>query len=312
MRVRTRSTLSRSSLAALALILAVVLLGSACSVRKVAVNSLGDALARGGAAWSSDDDPDLIRDAMPFALKTTESLLAASPKHKGLLLLAASSFTQYTYAFVQCEADYVEPTDLRAATEMRARASRLYRRAQGYGLRGLEVDHPGFVAALGKDRAAALASVTGREVPLLYWTAMAWAAQIALAKDSAELTADLPLVAAMMDRAKALDPAFGEGAIFDFYISYEGRSSSAGGSAERARAAFDEAMQRAGGRRVSPLVGLAESVAVPAQDRAEFTRLLKQAVAVDADSTGEERLVNLVAQKRARWLLSRVDDLFIE
>ena len=35
----------------------------ACSVRKVAVNSLGDALAKGGATWSSDDDPELVRDA---------------------------------------------------------------------------------------------------------------------------------------------------------------------------------------------------------------------------------------------------------
>ena len=116
----------------------------------------------------------------------------------------------------------------------------------------------------------------------------------------------------MMDRAKALDPGFGRGAIFDFYISYEGRSASAGGSPERSRAAFDEAVHRAVGSRVAPFVTLAEAVAVPAQDRATFTRLLEQALAVDADSTGENRLANLIAQKRARWLLSRVDDLFIE
>jgi len=39
---------------------------------------------------------------------------------------------------------------------------------------------------------------------------------------------------------------------------------------------------------------------------------LQQALAVDADGRPEMRLANLVAQRRARWLLARVDDLFLE
>jgi len=283
-----------------------------CSLRHMAVNSLGDALAEGGATWSSDDDPELIRDAMPFALKTTESLLAESPDHTGLLLSAASGFTQYAYAFVQCEADYVEDSDLAAAIAMRARARRLYRRARGYGMRGLEVGHPGLGDALEADPAAALAPVTRDEVPLLYWTAAAWGAEISLAKDDPRLAVELPFAAALMDRARELDPGWNLGAIWDFYISYESRPAAAGGSVEKARAAFDEAMRLARGRRVSPLVSLAENVDVAIQDRAEFTDLLERALAVDAEATGDQRLANLIAQKRARWLLAHADALFIE
>lgn len=59
-----------------------------CSIRRLAIDKLGDALANGGATYARDDDPDLVRDAVPFGLKTIEALLEESPRHKGLLLAA--------------------------------------------------------------------------------------------------------------------------------------------------------------------------------------------------------------------------------
>jgi predicted anti-sigma-YlaC factor YlaD len=59
-------------------------------------------------------------------------------------------------------------------------------------------------------------------------------------------------------------------------------------------------------------VTLAESVSVAVQDRAEFESLLDRALAVDADAAPEYRLANLIAQRRAAWLRTRVDDLFFE
>jgi TRAP transporter T-component len=73
-------------------------------VRRYAINKLGDALARSGDVYASDNDPELIQSA-PFSLKLIESLVAESPRHSGLLLAAARGFTQYAYAFVQEQAD---------------------------------------------------------------------------------------------------------------------------------------------------------------------------------------------------------------
>ena len=84
----------------------------ACSVKRIAVNKLGNALASGGTTFTSDEDPELVRDALPFSLKLIESLLAESPRHRGLLLAAASGFTPYAYAFVQEEADEIQDSDL--------------------------------------------------------------------------------------------------------------------------------------------------------------------------------------------------------
>jgi hypothetical protein len=56
-----------------------------CSVKKMAMNQIGDALSGGGTVFSSDEDPELVKDALPFSLKLMESVLAETPKHQGLL-----------------------------------------------------------------------------------------------------------------------------------------------------------------------------------------------------------------------------------
>ncbi len=295
------------------ILVALVPLALGGCVKSMAVNALGDALAQGGGTYARDDDPDLVAAATPFGLKTIESLLDAEPEHRGLLLAAVRGFTQYGYAFTQVEADYVEDADFEQAQHLRRRAKRLYARARLYGIRGLEVEHEDLIERLRTDRKDALGDLEDEDVPLLYWTATAWAAGVALDKDDVELAADLDLVEAMIDRAFALEPTHGDGALHDFYVAwYGGRPKAAGGSDEKARHHMEQSLKVSKGRRVAPLVSFAEIVCVKRQNKAEFTELLQRALAFDADSAPPHRLANLVAQKRARWLLAQVDDLFLE
>ncbi len=284
----------------------------ACSLRRLAVNSLGNALAQGGTSYASDDDPELVAEATPFALKTMEALLDESPRHRGLLYATASGFTKYGYAFVQQEGDFVESQDLARATHLRNRARRLYLRALDYGLRGLEVDFPGFRERLRTDAASALARTRTKHVPLLFWTANAWGAAIALAKDDAELTADQASAEALMRRALALDESYEHGSGHDFFIVYEGGRSSVGGSLASAREHLEKSVALSRGARAAPYVAFAETVSVASQDRGEFETMLNKALAVDPDGVKDLRLSNRIYQSRARWLLGRADELFVE
>ena len=81
---------------------------SACSLKKMAVNSVAGMLSESGSTFSSDEDPELVRDAVPFALKLYESLLESVPENQDLLRATCSVFTQYAYAFVQLDAEVVE------------------------------------------------------------------------------------------------------------------------------------------------------------------------------------------------------------
>ncbi len=285
----------------------------ACSLQKLAVDRLGNALAESSSVYASDDDPDLVGAALPFGLKTIEGLLAQSPHNQGLLLAATSGFTQYAYGFVQTEADFIEDTDLTRAISLRERALRLYRRALGYGIRGIEEVQPGFSDLMKSDPDKALAPFCKKDVALLYWTAAAWGAAISLDKTNPALSAGLPTVEALIRRALELNPEFGAGVLYDFMIAYEGgRPAAGGGSISRARESLTRAVQLSGGLRAAPLVSFAETVDVAIQDRVEFKKLLDQALAVNIDDAPDQRLSNILAQRRAQWLLGRMDRLFVE
>lgn len=283
-----------------------------CSLSQFVANRAGDAIAHGGTAFSSDDDPELIQAAAPFSLKLMESLLAENPDHQGLLLAAARGFTQYAYAFVQQEADETEARDATAARAMRLRARGLYKRARDYGLRALEAAHPGFRAQFETDARQALARLTREDSSRLYWTTVAWAAVISLSKDSANAIAGLRELDIMVERLRELDPDMDHGALQAFLISYEMGRPGVRNPEESARLHFERAVRLSASQNAGPYVAFAESVCVATRDRREFVATLERATAVDPSARPEWRLENTIMQRRARWLLTKVDDLFLE
>jgi hypothetical protein len=297
--------------AALGLILFAAL-GSGCSVRNVALNGLGGALAASGSGFGSDDDPDLIRAAAPFSLKLMESVLAEAPRHAGLLAAASSGFAQYSFAFVHLDADEIEGRDVAAARALRNRARALYHRARDYGLRALEVQHRGFRAQLATEPRSALAHLSRDDSIPLYWTTVAWTAAISLSKDSPSAIAGLRVVDLMVERLRELDLDMDHGGLHAFLISYEMGRPGARSPEGRARLHFEQATRLSAGQKAGPYVAYAESVCVALQNRREFVAMLERATAIDPAAHPEWRLENAVMQRRARWLLTQADQLFID
>jgi predicted anti-sigma-YlaC factor YlaD len=283
--------------------------------RTTALNIVADAVSRSGGAYASDDDPELVGQAVPFGLKTMEGLLEGTPRHQGLLAALSSGFTQYAYAFVQAPAELADLEGrLDQAKAGRDRARKLLLRARDYGLRGLEVRHRGFREKLlaGGDLAPVLAAARKEDVPLLYWTASSWALAISNGKGDMALVAQLPVPVAMMERALALDESWGDGSIHEFFVAYDAtRSAAEGGGLERAQQHLDRALELSGGQKLGPRVSYAEGALVQAQDRAQFTRLLQEVVSFDAEAVPRYRLANILAQRRARALLAHTDELFL-
>jgi hypothetical protein len=285
------------------------LLISGCSIKKSVVNSIGDALSGGGSVWMSDNDPELIKEALPFGLKTNESLLEISPEHLGLLQATAQGFSAYAFLLKQ-EADREEKDDLRWARKLRARSSKLFLRARDYALRGLDIRHPGFSEGLKKDWRTTLMQTDEEDVGLLYWAGASWAGALSVAKDDLTLVAALPIAGAMVQRVLEIDDTYGDGAAHEFFVAYEaGRP---GGSIVCAREHYQRALELSGGGRASVYLALAESVSVPAQDVKEFRAMLTRAGAIDPEANPESRLLNIIAQERASWLEERIPELFLK
>jgi predicted anti-sigma-YlaC factor YlaD len=283
---------------------------SGCSLKTVAVKTVANTLSESGDVFSRDDDPDLIREAIPFALKLNESLLESVPTHAPLLLSTCSSFTQYSFAFVETEADVVGTARYEESKALLARALKLYLRGRSYCLRAMDVRFPGASEKLLQDPAALLVKAKPADVPLLYWMATSWGAAIALGIDRPDLAIDLPSVRAIADRAIALDPNWSKGALHELMISLDSLPEALGGSVDRARQHFQKAVELQKGLSPGPYVSLATGVAVATQDRAEYERLLKAAIAIDPEKDPSNRLATLVTQRRARALLDQVDKKF--
>jgi predicted anti-sigma-YlaC factor YlaD len=290
-----------------------LLLNGCSTVQKYATNAVADSMAQSGTVYASDDDMEFVGAATPFGLKSIESLLQTVPEHRGLLLAAARGFTQYAYAYVQLPAEEQMLSNVTAAHAERKRAQRMYVRARDYGVRGLAVGRPGFESSLATDPQSAVMETDVGDTPLLYWTAMAWAAAIAIGNDDPFLLADLPVIEALITRAFELDEDFDNGAIYTLLISLEmSRGAISSGATQRARDHFKRAVELSGGMQAAPYVTLAEAVAIRQQNRDEYTRLLTTALELDLNAKPEWRLANLVMQRRARLLLARVDELFVE
>jgi predicted anti-sigma-YlaC factor YlaD len=295
----------------LVVVCAVSMLSGCALVKRKAVGMVASTLASSGDVFTRDDDLELVGQAIPFGLKLYESLLDSSPKNKDLLIATCSNFTQYGVAYLETDALVLgEASHHDEVAHLNARALKLYLRAKGYCMRAMEVRFPGIAAALLKDPAAALTPARKEDVPLLYWTAASWGSAIALGIDKPDLVIDLPVVRALADRALALDDTWSKGALHEMFISLDSQPEALGGSVEHARAHFKRAVELQQGSSPGPYVSLAIGVAEPAQDRAEFESLLKQALAIDPEKDPSTRLVALVQQRRAQALLDHIDTLF--
>jgi predicted anti-sigma-YlaC factor YlaD len=293
---------------------AVALFGG-CSINKLAVNMIANTLSSGGAStvFTGEDDPQLVADSLPFAMKLYESLLEQTPENTELLLTTGSVFAMYANAFVQTPAGMLPDTEYEQQAQMLERAKKLYLRSRGYLFRAMDLRHPGFTDALEHHaEEEALAAMEEEDVPYLFWTAASWLGAFSTNPYDMEFLLNIAVPLAIMNRALELDESFGGGMIHDTFISiYGSLPPSLGGSQERARYHFRRAVELSEGTTASPYVALATTVSVANQDVEEYRRLLNTALAIDPDSSPENRLVNIITQRRARWLLEHIEDYFL-
>jgi len=304
---RTLATLIRL----IALISVIAPLTGCAMVQRKAVGMVASTLASSGDVFTRDDDLELVGDAIPFGLKLYESLLDSAPKNKDLLIATCSNFTQYGVAYLETEAMVLgEAQHHDEVAHLNQRALKLYLRAKGYCLRAMEVRFPGIGQKLLTDPVPALAKAEKKDVPLLYWMAASWGSAISLGVDKPEIVIDMPVVRALADRALALDESWSKGAIHEMFVSLDSLPEALGGSPAKAREHFGRAVELQKGLSPGPYVALATGVALPAQDRAEFEKLLQTALAIDPEKDPSVRLVTLVQQRRARALLDHIDTMF--
>jgi predicted anti-sigma-YlaC factor YlaD len=293
------------------LVLSLAFFGAGCSINTLVANALiGDGTST---VFTGDPDPELVGDALPFAIKMYESLLDATPGHQGLMYTTGSLFVMYANAYIQGPAEMLPSGAWQEKDAAMMRAKQMYLRGSNLVYDALEARYKGFIKATAQE--AELEQILGRltkqDVGLLYWAVAGGLAAYSIDVLDFELSARIPEWKAMILRAYELDPDYGVATLDEFLILFfASMPELLGGDKERARMHFERAQEKTGGNSVAAYVSYAQAIAVPAQDYETFRDFLEKALAIDPDANVSTRLATILGQRKARWLLDNAPDYF--
>ena len=296
----------------LVLALALIAISSCGAIKSMALKNIASTLSETGNV-TSHNDPDTVEAAIPFTLMLFESFVGELPTFEPSLTATCALYTQYAFGFIAPKGEALQWDDFEASKEINERALRLATRGRDFCWRGLEVKLRGVTGALKSSPATALQRARREHVPLLYWSAASLGAAISAGgMDHPELLNQWPTVRLLAERALALDETWNTGAVHELMITVESQGDALGGSEERARKHFSRAVELQQGLSPAPHVALAMGVVKTKQDRTEFEKLLKEALAMDPEKNPTQRLIVLITQKRAKMLLAHIDDIILK
>jgi hypothetical protein len=243
-------------------------------------------------------DLRILREGMPAYLMLIDGMVQAIPNNEQLLIAAAQSYSSFASLFVE--------------DQDKEYANLLYERGRQYALRSLEMR--GFKEPLQRpfdDFKEGLKHLRKKEVPYLFWAATCWANWIRLNLDSMEAMSELPRVEWMMKRVLELDEGFYYGGPHLFMgIWYASRPKIAGGDLKKAQEHFFKALDLGQGKFLMADVYYANYYARKMMDKDLFTSILQKVLETPANTSPDLVLVNTVAKKQAKELLSHVEEYF--
>lgn len=297
---RVRIANGRGSPFLLSALLLIAAFSNGCAlVRKGAMKTVTPMARQLSDGMMHQTDVDLVREGAPAFLLMLDALVEANPNNPTLLLAAADAHLAYASGFIDAD--------------QRERARTMYLKARNHGLQALSRNRR-FARALEEgsldEFEQALQRFRKRDADALMTTGMAWAMWIIASSDSPAAVGEMPMVLAIMERVRELDPHVRQGGVDLFYgIYYTVLPLGGGRDLDKARAHFERSMKIAGPDYLLTRVIFAEFYARYAFDRELYESTLTGVLDARPD-VPEYTLMNQIAHIRARALLDEIDEYF--
>ncbi len=304
-----------SQIALLAVLcLALALSSFGCSSKRMMVRTAKTILPDALAAFNDEPDWELARAAGFSNLKLLETLHRGSPQDQEILVTLAQAFGGVALAFLEEDMDALRGGDPMRFDEARKRAASFYVRGQAYAGQALELRHPGLLGQLGGPAdawAQTLERLSARDVPALFWYAFNQACGLWLNRDDPAVLREVPLNRKLAMRLVELDEGyFFGGPLLLLGISDAHLPIMLGGSLEQSARRFRQASDLSGGRFLLVRVLYAQHCVAAQGNRELFDQELKAVLDAPPDILPGYRLFTTLAQRRARRLAERADELF--
>lgn len=227
------------------LIVLIFLLFNACSVQRIAIKYASGIFDAGAKAIFSETDYEIAKSSIPANLKLLETIYNVDPKNEKIVVLLIQGYTGYAMGFVEDE----DPQ----------RAKLLYKRAFEFGINYLKAKNKKFAENFDADFEKFEKTVknyfTLKDVPILFWTAMAWGSYVNLSRDNPDAIGQIPKIEAMVKRTIELDENYfyGSGDMF-LGTLLSARPKMFGGNPEKGKEYFERCIKISEGKYLLPYV----------------------------------------------------------
>jgi len=280
----------------------------------MAVRAVSDSFSEGGEEiFSRDDDPELVKDALPLLLKVNEILIEKDPDNFVLKASAGKLFIIYSNLFIHTPADMLDYTDWKKQSEMYLRAKKMYLRGSNYLKEALETEHDITIDL--SDRKTIDCDFKKDDADILYWLGGGLMSAVSIDITDPVMASVRNTAMQLMFDAYELDPDYGKGALHEYFLRYYASlPPGMGGSDEKAEYHYSKAVELSDGSRISPFISYAVSLSIKKQTSeglAEFKNMLENALNMNIDDYPDNRLENIIMKQKAQWLLDNVDNYFL-
>ena len=254
------------------------------------------------------DHPKIVSLYFEKKIKSLERKKSLSIEQKRLLL---KTKVEYGFGVLLEESDRILDDDYNLGVKKSQEAHIVFSDAKKVGNSILIISYPKLDSWLSGETDL---QFNINDVSDLYWLAAAYGGAIKSSRGNPFDVVNLPVVKKLLITAIALDPKWGKGALYSAMMSYTSSRPDLFGDAliDSVSSFYEKALIASDSLDASLFVSYAELIDKKFQDRDAFERKLDLVLNMDIEKDKDFRLSNIIAQERAKWLLSKTDEIFFE
>ena len=218
---------------------------------------------------------------------------------------------EYGFGIIMEQANRLIDEDYSQAMAKYEQANKIFSEARDSGLSIITKKYPNFKKWLNKE---ASIDFNADDMNDIYWLAASIGGCISSSRGDPFELINLPNVGRLLRTGIDINPGWENGSFYSAMISFTTTRSDLNEVMLRDSVDyyFDKAVLFSNGKDAGPYLTYAESIHKPLQERKNFVDKLNYVINMENKPNNEFELTNLLAKSRAKWLLARTDEYFLE
>ena len=218
---------------------------------------------------------------------------------------------EYGFGIIMEQANRLIDEDYSLAIAKYEQANKIFSEARDSGISIISKKYPNFKKWLNKE---ASIDFNADDMNDIYWLAASIGGCISSSRGNPFELINLPNVGRLLRTGIDINPGWENGSLYSAMISFTTTRSDLNEIMLRDSVDyyFDKAVLYSDGKDAGPYLAYAESIHKPFQERKNFVDKLNYVINMENKPNNEFELTNLLAKSRAKWLLARTDEYFLE